>query len=179
MTSARDRILDAYEELLAREGERYATLDAVAAKAGVSKGGLLYHFPAKDQLSDGLCERLISLAAEDVDEMRTAAEGPARYYVRTSRYEGTALDRVLVAVSRLQQAGNPRARAVMEVVSDTWLAILHDTLGDLAMARAIKLIGDGLYYNALSRALAGTPDPATGDEELLAVIDRITRNSAT
>ena len=33
MSSARDRILDAYEELLALEGERYATLDAVAAKA--------------------------------------------------------------------------------------------------------------------------------------------------
>ncbi len=37
MASSRDRILDAYEALLATEGERYATLDAVAAKAEVSK----------------------------------------------------------------------------------------------------------------------------------------------
>lgn len=174
MSSARDRILDAYEELLALEGERYATLDAVAAKANVSKGGLLYHFPAKDELSNALCERLVALAAEDLDEMRSAAEGPARYYVRTSRYEGTALDRVLVAVSRLQQAGNPRARAAIEEASNNWLALLHAALGDLAMARAVKLIGDGLYYNALYRSVDGRPDPSVGDDELLAVIDRIT-----
>lgn len=175
MTSARERILDAYEELLALEGERYATLDAVAAKAGVSKGGLLYHFPAKDELSAALCDRLTTLAADDLSQMRSAAEGPARYYVRTSRYEGTALDRVLVAVSRLQQAGNPRARAAIEEASSNWLGVLHDALGDHAMARAIKLIGDGLYYNALSRAVAGKPAPAPSDDELLAVIDRITR----
>ncbi|MGN6428010.1 MAG: TetR/AcrR family transcriptional regulator, partial [Leifsonia sp.] len=50
--SARDRILDAFEELLAEHSERAATLDAVAAKAGVSKGGLLYHFASKDALVD-------------------------------------------------------------------------------------------------------------------------------
>ncbi len=173
MSSARDRILDAYEELLAVEGERYATLDAVATKAGVSKGGLLYHFPAKEELSNALCERLRSLAAVDLDRMRSAEEGPARYYVRTSRYEGTPLDRVLVAVSRLQQAGNTQARAAIEEASGNWLAVLHDALGDLALARAIKLIGDGRYYSALSRAVAGKPVPSTGDDELLAVIDRI------
>jgi AcrR family transcriptional regulator len=104
--SSRDRILDAYADLLAEEGERFATIDAVAARAGVSKGGVLYHFPSKDQLAAAVCERLTVLAAEDAQVMRTAAEGPARYYVRSSHYAGTPLDRVLVAVSRLRQAGD-------------------------------------------------------------------------
>ncbi|MEV0671092.1 TetR/AcrR family transcriptional regulator [Mycobacterium sp. NPDC050441] len=177
MASSRDRILDAYEDVLAVEGERYATLDAVAAKAGVSKGGLLYHFPSKDRLADALCDRLLALAADDVEEMRTAPDGPARYYIRSSHYAGTPLDRTLVAVSRLQQAGDNHARSVIETVSADWLNLLHDVLGDLDVARAVKLIGDGLYYSALHRALGGQVTEAEPDDGLLAIIDRITANS--
>jgi AcrR family transcriptional regulator len=175
MTSSRDRILDAYEDLLAVEGERYATVDAVAAKAGVSKGGVLYHFPAKNHLAAALCDRLVALAGDDAREMRTAAEGPARYYVRSSHYAGTPLDRAVMAVSRLQQAGDARARAVIEAASGEWLSILSDALGSVDVARAVKLIGDGLYYNALHSVLGGHPVSAEADEGLLAVVDRITR----
>ena len=179
MASSRDRILDAYAELLAVEGERYATLDAVAAKAGVSKGGLLYHFPSKDRLAAAVCERLVALAADDVQAMRTAPEGPARYYIRTSHYAGTPLDRAVVAVSRLQQAGDEHARTVIESVSTAWLNVLHEALGDLDVARAVKLIGDGLYFSALHRSLGGHPAPIEEDDGLLAVIDRITANNLT
>ena len=48
--SSRDRILDAYESLLIEGGERAATLNAVVERAGLSKGGLLYHFGTR-QLS--------------------------------------------------------------------------------------------------------------------------------
>jgi len=44
--SNRARLLDAYEELLVSGVGATVTLDAVAAAAGVSKGGLLYHFPS-------------------------------------------------------------------------------------------------------------------------------------
>lgn len=117
MTTSRERILDAYADVLTDEGERHATLEAVAARAGVSKGGLLYHFPSKDQLAEALCDRLVALAAEDVEEMRTSADGPARHYIRTSHYADTPLDRTFVAVARLQQAGDPRARAAIRQIS--------------------------------------------------------------
>jgi hypothetical protein len=38
----------------------------------------------------------------------------------------------------------------------------------------VKLIGDGLYYNALNRALGGQPEPLEADEGILGVVDRIT-----
>lgn len=47
---ARERILDAAAELVARLGAANLTLDQVAQTAGVSKGGLLYHFPTKEAL---------------------------------------------------------------------------------------------------------------------------------
>ncbi|MDF2499266.1 MAG: hypothetical protein K0Q86_2898, partial [Arthrobacter koreensis] len=57
-TPARERVLSAYEDLLINEGPRGATLDAVTALAGVSKGGLLYHFKNKEALATGILDRL-------------------------------------------------------------------------------------------------------------------------
>lgn len=45
--SIRDRILDAVGELSMVLGASNFTLEQVAQAAGVSKGGLLYHFPRK------------------------------------------------------------------------------------------------------------------------------------
>ncbi len=67
--AARDRILDAADELVTAAGAGNLTLDAVAHAAGVSKGGLLYHFPSKDALLAGMVERHI-----DQLEVRCAAE---------------------------------------------------------------------------------------------------------
>ena len=56
-SDARDRILNAAEERLLAAGPGGLVLDAIAADAGVSKGGLLYHFGSKEALVAGLCER--------------------------------------------------------------------------------------------------------------------------
>ena len=57
--NARDRLLDAAEEVALVSGASGFTLEAVAAQASVSKGGLLYHFPSKDALISGLVSRMV------------------------------------------------------------------------------------------------------------------------
>lgn len=56
-TLTRDRILDAALKVIGDAGACRMTLDAVAAQAQVSKGGLLYHFPDKESLLRGLLDR--------------------------------------------------------------------------------------------------------------------------
>jgi AcrR family transcriptional regulator len=53
-----DRVLNAAEVVVARDGVAGLTLEAVAREAGVSKGGLLYHFPSKSALITSIVERL-------------------------------------------------------------------------------------------------------------------------
>lgn len=53
----RDRMLDAAEAVVVRQGIGNLTLEAVAANAGMSKGGLLHHFPTKDRLIEGMVTR--------------------------------------------------------------------------------------------------------------------------
>ncbi|MFD0884645.1 TetR/AcrR family transcriptional regulator, partial [Streptosporangium algeriense] len=57
--SSKDRLLDAAAEVLLTEGAGSLTLEAVARRAGVSKGGLFYHFPTKQALVAGMVERLV------------------------------------------------------------------------------------------------------------------------
>jgi AcrR family transcriptional regulator len=57
MRPARQRLLDAAERVVVESGATHLTLDAVAKSAGVSKGGLLYHFPSKEALLEGMLAR--------------------------------------------------------------------------------------------------------------------------
>lgn len=77
--NAREIIIDAAEVLVLESGAGHMTLDAVAARAGVSKGGLLYHFPTKEALLQAMLERFI----RQIEEIRKKKakglkEGPRR-----------------------------------------------------------------------------------------------------
>jgi AcrR family transcriptional regulator len=50
-------LLDAAEAVVARQGIANLTLDAVAAEVGMSKGGVLHHFPSKDRLVEAMVVR--------------------------------------------------------------------------------------------------------------------------
>src|SRR5690606_35351350 len=52
-----DALLDAAGRVVASQGIANLTLESVAAEAGVSKGGLLHHFPSKDRLVEAMVQR--------------------------------------------------------------------------------------------------------------------------
>ncbi len=75
--SSREKILDAAAELVAEIGAGRLTLDAVAERAGLSKGGLLYNFPSKDALLQAMIQRMIDQVSESKEALRTQMEpGP-------------------------------------------------------------------------------------------------------
>lgn len=145
--STRDRLLDAFETLLVSAGSRSATLDAVAAEAQVSKGGLLYHFHSKDELVEGMLTRLREQGRVDADKMRTARKGPVDYYLTTSINTGSDFDRALIAAGRIAQENDSRAAAALADLREGWFGVLRDHIDDESLARTIQLIGDGLYFD--------------------------------
>jgi AcrR family transcriptional regulator len=62
---ARTRILDAAEAIVQSRGVAGLTLEAAARDAGVSKGGLLYHFASKEALLDALLRRLAGFMEQE------------------------------------------------------------------------------------------------------------------
>ncbi|KQS59087.1 hypothetical protein ASG36_14240 [Geodermatophilus sp. Leaf369] len=149
--SNRARLLDAYEELLVSGVGATVTLDAVAAAAGVSKGGLLYHFPSKDALVDGVAERLGEHVAADVEALGSAPEGPVAYWLTTSTADAQGeLTRTYQATLRLAGAGHAAARTALLEADRAWSAALEARIADPVLARLVRLVGDGLYLEGLA-----------------------------
>jgi squalene-hopene/tetraprenyl-beta-curcumene cyclase len=97
----RTAIINTAQELIATGGLNSLTLDRVAQHAGLSKGGLLYHFSNKEQLVEACLDRLIADLA--------SANYPARDLIR-SRLQGNSSALLTAAL-----AGNP---ALLERLRD-------------------------------------------------------------
>lgn len=85
----RQRLFAATTEVVRERGVGQLTLDAVAQAAGVSKGGLLYHFPSKEALLTALADEMIARFEQDIAHASAADGGPVagrwvRAYARTS-----------------------------------------------------------------------------------------------
>lgn len=83
----RGQLLAVARELLVGEGPQAVTLDAVSARAGVTKGGLQHHFRSKQALLEALSDQLSDEFTQCYEEA-LAAEPPtpgraARAYIRT------------------------------------------------------------------------------------------------
>jgi AcrR family transcriptional regulator len=159
VAGARDRVLDAYETLLIEKGSAAVTLDAVAAAAEVSKGGL----------AEGLLARLRDRSAADAAAIRSATDGAVASYVRTSApgNASTGLARSYLATLRLADGSETgrSARATLADVDAAGFEALLADVGDPVLALLAQLVGDGLYL----RTLTGTPLPAGLDVEQLLV----------
>lgn len=174
---AREKVLDAFERILIEDGERAATMDAAARAAGVSKGGLLYHFGTKEALEAGLVARLSELVDADIAAIEAAPEGPVAYFLRSSVMADEPLDRAIVAASRLAQSGNAAAIAALHEMRSRWEGTLRPHTRDAASLDLVMLVSDGLYFN---NALGGdTPLTVVprGDalEALIALVEGATR----
>ena len=80
--SSREKILDAAAELVGEIGSGRLTLDAVAERAGLSKGGLLYNFPTKDALLQGMIQRIVDEVSQEKEALRSQTASGANREAR-------------------------------------------------------------------------------------------------
>ncbi|MEI6539493.1 MAG: TetR/AcrR family transcriptional regulator [Planctomycetota bacterium] len=73
----KDKICEAAMQVVIRDGLLAMTLDNVARQAGISKGGVMYHFPGKEELVRGVldyfsqqCETMLMRRVVDDPEPR-------------------------------------------------------------------------------------------------------------
>lgn len=74
--ATRDRILEAAEQVFADKGYHDALVDEVASATALSKGGIYFHFPSKEDLFfavvDRLADRLIAKVERESSTQSTA-----------------------------------------------------------------------------------------------------------
>jgi AcrR family transcriptional regulator len=159
----RETLLDAAQQVVRRAGAAHLTLDAVAAEAGTSKGGLLYHFATKDDLVAAMIERLV--ASFDRAVATTSANDPdptgrwTRAYVRATAGPDGPSDDDGIATALLAAIGTQPALAepLRRRYADWHVRLAADGLPGVD-ALVVGLAADGLWMADLLEL-----DPPSGD----------------
>ncbi|MEV0218542.1 TetR family transcriptional regulator [Streptomyces sp. NPDC050704] len=153
--SSRTKILDAAIRVTEREGITSLTLDAAAEEAGVTKGGLLYHFRTRDELlvaiqrhlTEAWEERLLAELGRPHEEA-TARERVAAYARLAMRGGTSKADLAFM----LESAHQPELAQVWYQLMERWLPELAEPRPDQADLLLAWLAADGLWmFEATTR----------------------------
>ncbi|GAA3168321.1 MULTISPECIES: TetR/AcrR family transcriptional regulator [Streptomyces] len=179
-SNTKRRILDGALELLRAEEGATITLEAAAKQVGLSKPGLMYHFPTKEALVlavvDHVAGRWEALLLDRLGQAPEAASPHQRIraYVEVALSE--QFDRADFAVF-----SNALYR---QALTETWVGrldpwlTLPDSLPGPARARltAARLLADA-YWAAAATGVFPVPDRDRG--ELLAVAETLLKDEAS
>ncbi|MCH8488406.1 MAG: TetR/AcrR family transcriptional regulator [Oceanicaulis sp.] len=159
--ATRDVILDAAERVVSREGSGRLTIDAVVRESGFSKGGVLYNFPSKQALIEGMVSRLILQAQEDCDCALEQATATGANPVATLIHVILAFKRTHRDVAMAVLAAASESPELLDPVRAMMARIRNDIIAnapDPVMARIALLAADGLHLADLLGLDMITPD---------------------
>ena len=140
-----------------RDGVARLTLDAVAAETGMSKGGVLYHFPSKDALIRGMIRRLHE--EFDAEVRRLVAEDPcpigrtvravlnANFSAAPSD-RAARIDRVAAGLLAAVATNRDLLEDIKEYTERMEQEMMRDGL-DPVTAMVIHMAADGIWMSSL------------------------------
>ncbi|WP_374311874.1 TetR/AcrR family transcriptional regulator [Dongia sp.] len=151
--STREQIIDAALSVVRTQGVSALTLDEAARVAGISKGGVLYHFKSKEALIQGMVARLSSqcenLQQAHYDQLPPGPNRWARALVATS-FDPAAPTMDPAGCALLAAiATNPSLLEPLEGTIDTAFRRLTEDSRDPSMALLVALAMDGLWLHRL------------------------------
>jgi AcrR family transcriptional regulator len=148
-------IFDACQTILCQDGLPNLTLDKVAEVAGLSKGGLLYHFPTKLALIEALFAHHLDKFDANVEaQFETESELTRgrwlKAYAQSSIEQITDPDTGKVFAS-LFAAGEryPSVLQIMRDRYDVWQARVAKSRLDPVLSMMIRVAVDGLWFTQM------------------------------
>lgn len=172
--ATRTKLLDAAEEIVARDGVSALTFDRVAGLAGVAKGTVLYHFDCKDALTAAMIARFVErfdtawTQAIEADPEETGRAIRA-YIDATHRGEpltGRHFDYVNGAITAALTNSPERLAPVQDQGQRHQLAIEADAV-DPVLATIIRMAVDGLWFAESFNLMRYDPELKTAVIECL------------
>jgi len=162
--NTRTSILE-HAKLITIELGEVPSLNAVAKAAGVSKGGLIHHFPSRQALLEALVKQAIDevdlaldVAVEQGTLLRTWLDLSVPHPSESALFRSLAT--TFFAVSSHQAS-------ITNLVADAnrrWESALEGDLGSADLARVARLLADGLLLGAIG----GTITEQNADEHVTA-----------
>lgn len=150
----KDRILSAATEIVMRVGTGGLSIEAVAQEAGISKGGLLYHYPTKNDLLAALISQFIAQTDAEIADSVAADSGAGswtRGYIAacTLDPDGANTNDKLGAALLAAAANDPALLDPLRNHQVVWRRSLRSDGIDQVTSAMVRLAADGLWMNDL------------------------------
>ena len=141
--SNKQKILAAAASVTERHGAANLTLDRVAEAARLSKGGLLYHFPSKRALLEGMLEHLLALMNDRLKLIAVTDATPATQLsgLIEALTQQTKAERAMTQALLAAAAEDP---ALLENARDQFAAWLHHSEQLSPYGAVLVLAAEGL-----------------------------------
>jgi len=160
--ATRQQLLDVTAGIILEKGLAGLTLDGVARESGISKGGLLHHFPSKQHLLDALIidlhQQFRNKWQEQSDADPEEAGKRTRAYLKVATRKRDEPSAKLCNVIAVEDRGNRTMR-------DLWRGFLSSLLNpensggaDPVMLAIVQLATDGLWLAEIEGVLDGFPE---------------------
>jgi len=145
--NCKEGVLDAAEAVVIEMGAVHMSLDVVAKKAGVSKGGLMYHFPTKKSLLKAMIERLVKQFYDDrravLGKIKPGAGRMLKAGILTVLRPDQKRDRMGLSIL-VVAAHDPELLKCLKEAHRHHLKEITDSGMDIERAVVISLASDGL-----------------------------------
>ena len=151
-SATRDKILSAAANVVLNQGASRMTLEAVAKEAGVSKGGLLYHFPSKDTLIEGMIEYMVQGLTERIRkeyEQDDFGTNQGRWLRALTKANFQSEDLELGAGLTAAVLLNPDLLEANRRAYEARQTLIEQDGVDVVWANIIRLVGDGIWFSEL------------------------------
>ncbi|MGY1915280.1 helix-turn-helix domain-containing protein [Blastococcus sp. HT6-30] len=161
---ADDGILDRAAGLFARRGFAKTSLQDIAAAVGLSKAGLLHHFPSKEALYDAVLAQAGALGERVLGQVSDLPVGAERDRRAIEILVDIAFDHpgvVALLLTPLTQDSSGRGEAEMDAAGAAALQALGVSAEAPVSERAIRAIGALSALAVLTLAAHGQEEPAT------------------
>ena len=171
----RTLIFQSCGRILSTEGANSLTLEAVAREAGLSKGGLLYHFPTKEELVESLFTYYIDKFNDQVDQILQENGGNwLNAYMMASIDQITDPETASLFAS-LFAAGDeyPGVLNTMRQNYVTWQEKVEASELGPTKAMLIRLTVDGLCFSEMYQYAPPTPERR---QQLITLINQMIKN---
>jgi len=160
-TSTKDRIIAAAMDITQAKGARHLTIDAVTVKSGLSKGGVLYHFPSKTALLEGLISQTVLQFRAQIQSYRSAlADAPNPTLRALVQWLTAILDQkqsLPTALLAARAEDSELLKPVRDEFDDLWQMIRAEAT-DLTTVQVIWCALSGIHYLEMFQlAPDGTP----------------------
>ncbi|MGY2084052.1 TetR/AcrR family transcriptional regulator [Blastococcus sp. SYSU DS0539] len=159
-----DGILDRAAALFARRGFAKTSLQDIAAAVGLSKAGLLHHFPSKEALYDAVLAQAGTLGQRVLAQVSDLPVGPDRDRRAIDVLVDIAFDHpgvVALLLTPLTRGDSDYGEPEMDAAGAAALQALGVTLDAPVSERTIRAIGALSSLAVLTLAAHGQDEPAT------------------